>query len=146
MRKIIISIVLILAIGLLASCSLYGRITGGSENDGGNGVNNGSEDNGNGGNDNGGNGGEQGNRESVKMTATVKNISDKIEVEVIEGEYGASGIYWVITYDETAFAGKDGEKITRADLKVGDTVEILYGGQVMMSYPPQIVAGRITVL
>ena len=28
----------------------------------------------------------------VKMTATVKGIGDKIEVEVVEGEYGASGI------------------------------------------------------
>ena len=31
-------------------------------------------------------------------------------------------------------------------INVGDKVEITYGGQVMMSYPPQIVAKKIIVL
>ena len=85
---------------------------------------------------------------SVKMTATVTNVLDakKIEVDVIEGEYGASGIFWVIVSDTTVLSGQDGERIALSDVKAGDTVEIRYGGQVMMSYPPQIVAGSITIL
>ena len=83
---------------------------------------------------------------TVKMTATVTAISDRIEVEVIEGEYGASGPYWVVISEETRFADKNGKSIKKDDLKEGDTVEIYYGGQVMMSYPPQIVAIKIAVV
>lgn len=82
---------------------------------------------------------------TVEMTATVERIFDRIEVNVTESEY-TSGIHWVITSDETVFIGKDGEKITREDIAVGDTVRIVYNGQVMMSYPAQIVARKITVL
>ena len=84
---------------------------------------------------------------SVQMTATVVRFldPDKLEVDVIEGDYGASGPYWVILSEETAFYGKDGTPVKSADIKEGATVKILYGGQVMMSYPPQIVAGSITL-
>ncbi len=82
---------------------------------------------------------------SVKMTAEVKAVGERIEVEVLESPY-TSGPHWVITSIATEFIGKDGKKITKNDLKEGDKVEILYSGQVMMSYPPQIVAARITVL
>ena len=78
------------------------------------------------------------------MRAKITAIGEKIEVDVSEGPYGAEGPYWVITSDSTAYRNASGEAITRADLAVGDTVEIVYGGQVMMSYPPQIVAMRIT--
>ncbi len=80
----------------------------------------------------------------VKMTAEVTAFGDKIEVNVIEGEYGASGIYWVIISDETVIVNTDGTHVSA--LKVGDKIEITYGGQVMMSYPPQIVAKKIVVL
>ena len=79
-----------------------------------------------------------------KMTAVITELNDKIAVDVIESEY-TSGIHWVNVSKFTDFYDKDGSKITRDDLKVGDTVEILYSGQVMMSYPPQIVAARFTV-
>lgn len=79
-----------------------------------------------------------------KMTAIITELGDKIAIDVIESEY-TSGIHWVIIADATEFYAKDGSAITRSDLKVGDTVEILYSGQVMMSYPPQIVAARFTV-
>ena len=82
--------------------------------------------------------------ESVKMTARVTAIGDKIEVEVIESEY-TSGPYHVITSGDTVFT-KNGIKIGRNDIKVGDTVEIYYSGQVMLSYPPQIVAHKIIVV
>ena len=85
---------------------------------------------------------------SVAMTATVMRVIDdgKLEVDVIKGDYGADGIYWVIVSEKTAFYGKDGAPVKPADIKEGNTVRILYGGQVMMSYPPQIVAARIRIL
>ena len=80
-----------------------------------------------------------------KMTAIITELGEKITVDVIKSEY-TSGIHLVITSDKTDFRGKDGSPIKRSDLKVGDTVEILYSGQVMMSLPPQIVAAKITVI
>ncbi|MBQ2793748.1 MAG: DUF3221 domain-containing protein [Clostridia bacterium] len=79
----------------------------------------------------------------VKMLSTVTAVGEKIEVEVIESEY-AFGPYWVITDENTVFE-RGGRKIKRSDISAGDTVEIYYSGQVMLSYPPQIVAHRITV-
>ena len=91
-------------------------------------------------------GGDLGNiAGNVKMIASVDSVGEKIEVTVIESEY-TFGVHWVITSDETEFFSKDGSKIKRADISVGDKVEIIYNGQVMMSYPPQIVARRISVL
>lgn len=81
-----------------------------------------------------------------KMTAEIIAISDKIEVNVIEGDYGASGIYWVNVSSTTVFETKGGGRIKLSDLSAGDRVEISYSGQVMMSYPPQIVAKKITKL
>ena len=81
---------------------------------------------------------------SVKMTAVVKSVDERIEVEVTESEY-TSGVHLVITADATEYFGKNGKRIDRNDIKAGDTVEILYSGQVMLSYPPQIVAAKITV-
>ena len=80
----------------------------------------------------------------AKMRATIIAIEEKIEVEVIESEY-TSGPYHVITSGDTVFQ-KNGIKIGRDDIKVGDTVEIYYSGQVMLSYPPQIVAHKIIVV
>ena len=124
MKNIIKIAIMVLTLSLLCSCSASG----------GNNVG--------GGNDGGGDG-ESGPEFVIK--AKVNAVGEKIEVDVIEGEY-ASGIYWVITSEQTEFLGKDGGKITKQDIKAGDTLEIVYNGQVMMSYPPQIVARKITVL
>lgn len=83
--------------------------------------------------------------EGVKMTAKIVSIGERIEVEVIEGEYGATGPYWVITSSETTYLDKNENVVSRSSLSVGDTVEIVYSGQVMMSYPPQIVALKIRI-
>ena len=83
--------------------------------------------------------------ENVKMTAVIINIAEKIEVEVIEGEYGASGIYWVNVSSDTIFTDANGNCISASNLKIGDIVEITYGGQVAMSYPPQISAKQIQI-
>ena len=67
---------------------------------------------------------EEKNLEGVKMTAIIKNIDEKIEVEVIEGQYGATGIYWVNFSDDTVFTNAEGVRLSVSSLKVGDTVEI----------------------
>jgi len=119
MKNIIKIATMLLTLSLLSSCSP--ESCAGSDNQGGAGRN-------------------------VKMRATVDKVSEKIEVTVIEGEYGAEGIFWVIVGDTTEIQDEHGSPLTPSDIKVGDTVEILYGGQVMMSYPPQIAASKITVL
>ena len=85
------------------------------------------------------------NVEGAKMVAVIKNIDDKIEVEVIEGDYGAFGVYWVLVNSDTVYLNENGNRVFKSAIKVGDTVEITYGGQVMMSYPPQIVALKIQI-
>ncbi len=133
MNKIIKASARFLSAALLTSCGMNPAANG---NDKGNAENNAK----------GGQNQEERNiSESVMMRAVIRDIGEKIEVEVTESEY-TFGIHWVITHDATAFYGKDGSVISRGDLNVGDNVEILYSGQVMLSYPPQIVAHRITVL
>ena len=82
---------------------------------------------------------------NVSMIARIDKIDEKLEVMVKESEY-TYGTHLVITSDSTQYIGKDGQKITRDDLRAAQVVEILYNGQVMLSYPPQIVALRITVI
>lgn len=80
--------------------------------------------------------------EKFLLKAIVKSVNDtQLEVEVIESDY-AFGIYWVHTSD-AKFVDAEGNTISADDIKEGDTVNITYGGQVMMSYPPQIVAYKI---
>ena len=88
---------------------------------------------------------EMNNDNNFVLKATITKIDDKIEVEIIESDY-AFGTYLVITSNETDFINENGKKISKNNLTVGDTVEITYGGQVMMSLPPQIVAKKIKIL
>ena len=81
-----------------------------------------------------------------ELFATVKQVTENhIEVEVYDSDY-AFGTYWVLTGTETEYLDREGNTITRDDLKDGDKIKISYGGQVMMSMPPQIVAGKMEVL
>ena len=82
--------------------------------------------------------------DGTRMSAEILAIGEKIEVQVIEGDYEVSGIYWVIISPDTKYFVADGKGASLADFSVGDKIEIVYGGQVMMSYPPQIVAKKIT--
>lgn len=84
--------------------------------------------------------------ESFTLTATVTELGEKIAVEIIEAPYENSGVFLVITPNDTVYLNSDGGEISREDISVGDRVEITYGGQVMMSYPAQIVASRIQIL
>ena len=81
--------------------------------------------------------------EKYEMLATVKEVDDRITVEVLEAPHNNTGIFWIITGDTTSYFGKDGEKIKKGDINPGDKILITYGGQVLMSYPPQIVAYEI---
>ena len=76
----------------------------------------------------------------AKVTAT--DNPRLIEAEIVDSDV-AFGIYWVLTSDATSYYGPDGEETTREGICVGDTIEIVFSGQVMMSYPPQIAAKRI---
>ena len=129
MRKTLVTILLFALTFSLSSCSIFDKVFG--NNDDGNNNDNDNIDGSKPGSD-------------FKMTAVITELGEKIAVNVIESEY-TSGIHWVITPNATEYFDNDGKAIFRSDLKIGDTVEILYSGQVMMSYPPQIVAARITV-
>jgi hypothetical protein len=83
-------------------------------------------------------GGVEESRDFV-MKAAVTGIGERIEVNVFRAEY-AEGIYWLVTDDGTLICDNAGNKISLADIKEGDNVEIRYNGQVMMSYPPQVYA------
>ncbi len=80
------------------------------------------------------------------LKAIVKATNDHhIEVEIIESNY-AFGIYHVLTSKDTKYYNASGSLISRSGIKIGDTVEIAYSGQTMLSYPPQIVAYSFKIL
>ena len=81
----------------------------------------------------------------LTMTARITEISSYIEVEIIKDEYN-SGILWVLVDNLTPIKNAEGKSILLSDLKAGDKIEIIYSGQVMLSYPGKIVAKAITVL
>ena len=78
----------------------------------------------------------------IKMTAEVLSVGEELSVEVIFSEY-TFGVHTVLLSPDTEYLEKCGRKISLEDIKVGDRVEIFYNGQVMMSYPPKIVARKI---
>lgn len=81
---------------------------------------------------------------SVSMIALIDSIDGDMMVTVLESEY-TSGPHLVHVTPATKLLGKGGEIISLSDFKVGDKVKILYSGQVMLSYPPQIVAAEIAL-
>ena len=83
--------------------------------------------------------------DTYKLYAIVKEVGDRLEVEVVESDY-AFGIYWVIVSDATELFLSDGTRASLSDIKAGDKIEIVYNGQTMLSYPPQIVALGVKVV
>lgn len=65
-----------------------------------------------------------------------------IVMEIIDSNV-AFGIYHALVSDQTAFVNSDGSAISRDQIKVGDTIEVIFSGQVMLSMPPQIAAQKI---
>ena len=88
---------------------------------------------------------ENQNKSEFILKAIVKKVGEHIEVEVIESDY-AFGIYWILTPNTTVYYNANGSKINRQNIKVGDTVEISYSGQTMLSFPPQVVAYSIKLI
>ena len=114
-----------------------------------------------GGNNNGGNGNinddgdivNQGGNGSVEeknaegeffFKGKVTSLEDRnhIEMEIIDSQV-AFGIYWVIIDSSTVYVNAEGVTITKDDIKAGDTIEVIFSGQVMMSLPPRIYAQKI---
>lgn len=84
--------------------------------------------------------------EIYTMKATVVSVSEsKVEVEVYSAEY-AQGTYSINLDKNTEITDASGEKITLSEISSGDKIEITYGGQVMLSYPPQVYATKIKKL
>ena len=79
------------------------------------------------------------------LRGVVLSTEERLMIEVIESEY-AFGEYVVLLNGDTQFADREGKPSSPAALAAGQTVEVVYGGQVMMSYPPQIVARAVQIL
>ena len=79
---------------------------------------------------------------TFRMIAIVENLSEPFSVNVIEAEY-AEGNYWLVTSGDTIYLDAEGNPIQKSDIAVGDTIEITYNGQIMLSYPPQVAALKI---
>ena len=90
--------------------------------------------------------GDSGFNTDYSMKAIVESVGNgRLEVTVYDAEY-AEGTYSINFDGDTKFLNANGKKITVSDIAVGDKVEIFYGGQVMLSYPPQIYASKIRKL
>lgn len=87
---------------------------------------------------------QENDMEKIMMLAKVKSTDDELIVEVIRSEY-TFGIHVVLTFEQTRFEDSFGREISLSEIKTGDILEIYYNGQVMMSYPPKIVAHRIVL-
>lgn len=87
---------------------------------------------------------EKNERGEFVFKGEVTDVSNyrHIEMEIIDSEV-AFGTYLALTSSETEFYGSDGNSIEREDIKVGDVIEVVFSGQVMMSYPPKISAQKI---
>lgn len=81
----------------------------------------------------------------VVYRGEVKSVDNKKFIQVYIHNPITDDLYNVLISDVTVFKDKNGNSINRDQIKVGDTVEIGFSGQVMLSYPPQIVAKSITV-
>ena len=77
--------------------------------------------------------------------ATVKSVSDKIEVEADEGQ-NEFGVYLIVTTSQTKYYDKDGNKVPKLSLVEGTRIKITYNGQVARSYPPQVAAQKIQLI
>ena len=81
---------------------------------------------------------EEGKVFSLKATITEMN-SQSITVNVTESD-AATGTLVVLLGEQTKLLDEAGQAIAASALGVGDKVEISYNGQMMKSFPPQIMA------
>ena len=78
------------------------------------------------------------------ISGTVTAVNNRIELLADETEI-SSGPYSVIITDTTEFYFENGGKAALDDVKTGHKVEISFNGQVMLSYPAQIVAHKVVI-
>ena len=79
----------------------------------------------------------------VVFRGKVTSIDKKeIQMEILDSEI-AFGTYRVLYNSETPFYGLDGQQIQLSDIEIESVIEVVFSGQVMQSYPPQIAAKRI---
>ena len=81
-----------------------------------------------------------------RFRAVINRVSEsELEVTVTMSGGANFGDYIVLLNKKTKYLYRDGSKISRESLDVGDVVEIAYNGQVMRSMPPQVVAQKVIV-
>ena len=78
------------------------------------------------------------------ISGTVTAVNSRIEMLADETEI-ASGPYSVIITDTTDFYFANGDKAAIDNVNIGQKVEITFNGQVMLSYPAQIVAHKVVI-
>ena len=86
----------------------------------------------------------EGNEVVYRGKVTNLGNSQELEMEIVDSTI-AFGLYRVLISGETTFYGLDGEEINRETIEIGDVIEVVFSGQVMMSYPPQIAARRVYI-
>lgn len=79
----------------------------------------------------------------ITFIAEIVSLEEKFLVSVLESEY-TSGEHILITNEKTQYLDSNGNKIEKNSLNKGDKIKVNYSGQVMLSYPPQVVAYVIT--
>ena len=79
----------------------------------------------------------------VVFRGRVTEISQNEIMIEIEDSDVAFGPHRVLVQASTPYYDKDGKEITKEDIKKDDVIDVVFGGQVMMSYPPQIAAYRV---
>lgn len=81
---------------------------------------------------------------TVAMTGVVTDVGEKIAIIVTDEVYENEPIHVVIN-DNTSYVFSDGTNATKQSIKAGDRITIAYSGQMMLSYPGQIVAIKIII-
>lgn len=82
--------------------------------------------------------------DTATISGTVTAVTSRIEILADETEI-SSGPYSVIITDDTDFYFANGAKAAIDDVDIGQKVEITFSGQVMLSYPAQIVAHKVVI-
>ncbi len=91
----------------------------------------------------------EGAEEESRLTGTIKEIRAEERKILVEGGPMASGeasLTWVTLFEDTELSrGAEGESITLADLEIGQEVEVVVSGAILMSYPAQAGASAVVV-
>ena len=76
------------------------------------------------------------------LSGEVIDLEYDVLINVTGSDY-AFGPYRVLVSSETNVVDFDGNKISADEIKIGDIITVVYSGQIMMSYPPQIAAKTV---